>query len=381
MTRGGLSTLKIARDDEGARTFIAFATAPGEVAYDGDPETAENSPFAAALARHIGVRGLEIENFYDRVALDVQDDVRAFNQFQDPWSETNLNRQFYFRPGNARPLAVLGLGGLFAGTMIAFILFSDGLVANPIRAPWVLSLGGLMGLVIGYGSLRWGSGRIADAVMAFIGPTIGFALAVCILQLPNFESKFVVPPADDLRWRTGALFRWLAIGTGVLMLIGMAVSRFSPLRRGRRQFGFSWLNVVAALMPWLAPFFVVGGLLCLQYFLSFQNPLFIALALLTLLAGVVYALSTAVGCTPQGGLFAEFAPATGAVAIGLLAVGLAALYLWASYRWSLGQAESLPLLVMLTAVWHGLLGAQMGYCFAYYVPPHVRSRARRREKR
>jgi hypothetical protein len=173
----------------------------------------------------------------------------------------------------------------------------------------------------------------------------------------------------------------LAVATGALMLVGTAVVSFSPLRRRRRQFGFSWLAVVAALTPWLAPFFVVGGLFCLQFFLSFQNPLFIALALLTLLAGVVYGLSTAVACTPQGGLFAEFSPATGAVAIGLIAVGLAALYLWASYRWSIGQAETLPLLVALTAFWHGLLGAQMGYCFAYYVPPHVRRRVRRRDKR
>lgn len=381
LTRGGLSTLKIARDEIGARTFIAFATAPGEVAFDGDPETAQNSPFAAALARHIDVRGLEIEDFYDRVAIDVQDDVRAFNQFQDPWSETNLNRRFYFNPGNARPLVELAIGGVIAGTIIAFVLFERGLVASPIRSPWVLGLGGLMGLVLGYGTLRWGSGRVIDAILAFLGPTIGFALAVCILQLPNFDSKFVVPPADDLRWRTGALFRWLAVGTGVLMLIGAAIFRFTPSRYRRRQFGFTWLNIVAGLTPWLAPFFVVGGLFSLQYFLSFQNPLFIALALLTLLAGVVYALSTAVACTPQGGLFAEFSPATGAVAVGLTAVGLAALYIWASYRWSIPQPDTRPMLIGLSALWHGLLGAQMGYCFAYYVPAHIRRRARRPAKR
>src|SRR5690606_4298061 len=98
--------------------------------------------------------------------------------------------------------------------------------------------------------------------------------------------------------------------------IGTAIVWFSPARRERQQFGFTWLNVVAGLTVWLTPVVVVGGLLCLQFFLSFQNPLYIALALLALLAGVVYAVATAIGCKSQRGLFAEFSPMTGAVAVG-----------------------------------------------------------------
>lgn len=41
----------------GAGTLIAFATAPGQVALDGE---GANSPFSAALSRHIGTPGLEV---------------------------------------------------------------------------------------------------------------------------------------------------------------------------------------------------------------------------------------------------------------------------------------------------------------------------------
>jgi uncharacterized caspase-like protein len=42
----------------GAGTLIAFATAPRQVALDGD---GANSPFSAALSRHIGTPGLEVQ--------------------------------------------------------------------------------------------------------------------------------------------------------------------------------------------------------------------------------------------------------------------------------------------------------------------------------
>ncbi|MES6380837.1 caspase family protein, partial [Cutibacterium acnes] len=42
----------------GAGTLIAFATAPGQVALDGE---GANSPFSAALSRHVGTPGLEVQ--------------------------------------------------------------------------------------------------------------------------------------------------------------------------------------------------------------------------------------------------------------------------------------------------------------------------------
>ncbi len=47
----------------GAGTLIAFATAPGQVALDGE---GANSPFSAALSRHIGTPGLEVQQMLTR---------------------------------------------------------------------------------------------------------------------------------------------------------------------------------------------------------------------------------------------------------------------------------------------------------------------------
>jgi len=52
----------------GAGTLIAFATAPGQVALD---DEGANSPFSAALSRHIGTPGLEVQQMLTRVRAEV----------------------------------------------------------------------------------------------------------------------------------------------------------------------------------------------------------------------------------------------------------------------------------------------------------------------
>ena len=68
----------------GAGTLLAFATAPGQVALDGD---GSNSPFSAALTRHIGTPGLEVQSMLTRVRADV---VAATKSKQVPWSNSSL---------------------------------------------------------------------------------------------------------------------------------------------------------------------------------------------------------------------------------------------------------------------------------------------------
>ncbi len=68
----------------GAGTLLAFATAPGQVALDGD---GENSPFSAALSRHISTPGLEIQQVLTRVRAEV---VAATASKQVPWSNSSL---------------------------------------------------------------------------------------------------------------------------------------------------------------------------------------------------------------------------------------------------------------------------------------------------
>lgn len=75
----------------GGNILIGFATAPGEVALDGDED---NSPFTTALLSHIETPGLEIEIMMKRVKADVYDATRGT---QSPWHNSALRREFYFR--------------------------------------------------------------------------------------------------------------------------------------------------------------------------------------------------------------------------------------------------------------------------------------------
>ncbi|MGJ5072760.1 caspase family protein [Bradyrhizobium oligotrophicum] len=73
----------------GAGTLIAFATAPGKVALDGD---GDNSPFSAALTRHIGTPGLEVQQMLTRVRAEV---VAGTKNRQVPWSNSSLLGEVY----------------------------------------------------------------------------------------------------------------------------------------------------------------------------------------------------------------------------------------------------------------------------------------------
>lgn len=68
----------------GAGTLIAYATAPGQVALDGE---GSNSPFSAALSRHIGTPGLEVQQMLTRVRAEV---VASTKAKQVPWSNSSL---------------------------------------------------------------------------------------------------------------------------------------------------------------------------------------------------------------------------------------------------------------------------------------------------
>ncbi|NOJ50724.1 caspase family protein [Bradyrhizobium archetypum] len=73
----------------GAGTLIAFATAPGQVALDGE---GANSPFSAALSRHIGTPGLEVQQMLTRVRAEV---FAATKGKQVPWSNSSLLGEVY----------------------------------------------------------------------------------------------------------------------------------------------------------------------------------------------------------------------------------------------------------------------------------------------
>jgi uncharacterized caspase-like protein len=73
-------------------TLVAFATAPGTVAQDG---TGRNSPFTAALLRHIETPGLEVRPMLGRVRQTVRETTGGA---QIPWENSSLEGEFYFKP-------------------------------------------------------------------------------------------------------------------------------------------------------------------------------------------------------------------------------------------------------------------------------------------
>ncbi|MGF1625397.1 MAG: caspase family protein [Alphaproteobacteria bacterium] len=74
-------------------TLIAYATQPGNVAYDGD---GDHSPFTTALLSHISTPGMEIRLMLDFVGEDVAEMTRGQQQ---PWVHfSRLRGGFYFKP-------------------------------------------------------------------------------------------------------------------------------------------------------------------------------------------------------------------------------------------------------------------------------------------
>ena len=70
-------------------TLIAYSTAPGQVALDGD---GANSPYTAALAKAIGEPGVLVEQMFKRVRIAV---LEATHGKQTSWEVSSLTADFY----------------------------------------------------------------------------------------------------------------------------------------------------------------------------------------------------------------------------------------------------------------------------------------------
>ncbi|MBF0127369.1 MAG: caspase family protein, partial [Magnetococcales bacterium] len=82
----------LARMDAPVGTLIAYATAPGSVARDGDG--AKNSPFTKALSEELLVPGISIEKVFRNVRNKV---MKMTNKEQVPWEASSLTGEdFYF---------------------------------------------------------------------------------------------------------------------------------------------------------------------------------------------------------------------------------------------------------------------------------------------
>ncbi|MBG6166652.1 caspase family protein [Roseibium album] len=83
-TRSSAVSRGLAKIGSGVGTLISFATQPGNVALDGSNQ---NSPFTAALLKHLGTPGMEITKELVLVRRDV---LKATNGKQVPWDNSSL---------------------------------------------------------------------------------------------------------------------------------------------------------------------------------------------------------------------------------------------------------------------------------------------------
>ncbi len=98
-TRGSTSVRGLSQVDlppEG--TIIAFATAPGEFAEDGQGR--RNSPFTSNLLKYIKEANLEVARMFRHVRADV---LQETNSQQRPWYRESLIGSFFFNPTEEPP--------------------------------------------------------------------------------------------------------------------------------------------------------------------------------------------------------------------------------------------------------------------------------------
>lgn len=86
VTRSGLAEVRA-----GTGSFVAFATAPDNVAMDGH---GANSPFTEALLQHIATPGASINDVMIAVRRDV---LKATGGRQEPWDQSSLRDRFCFQ--------------------------------------------------------------------------------------------------------------------------------------------------------------------------------------------------------------------------------------------------------------------------------------------
>ena len=94
--RKAYSSQGLAQVRTGTNTFVAFATQPGNVSYEG---SGSNSPFTEALLTNIAKPNLSLSDMMIAVRSDVSS--RTVDR-QVPWDQSSLRSQFYFNPRDVR---------------------------------------------------------------------------------------------------------------------------------------------------------------------------------------------------------------------------------------------------------------------------------------
>ena len=87
------------RTDTGG-IYIAYSTAPGMTAYDGN---GNNSPYSKALAQNLLMSPGRLEDIFIKTRIEVENETAVYpNGEQVPWENGSLNKIFYFTPDKLR---------------------------------------------------------------------------------------------------------------------------------------------------------------------------------------------------------------------------------------------------------------------------------------
>ncbi|MGH6928860.1 MAG: caspase family protein, partial [Dongiaceae bacterium] len=131
-------TSGLARVEGVSGILIAYATAPGQVAYDG---AGANSPFVAALAHYLGEPGLGVSDLFIRVRQRVMESTAGA---QIPWVEEALLEPLYMHPAEAQtapPTDVARLNGALEieepEKKLAALVDLEGALSDPTMQPVV----------------------------------------------------------------------------------------------------------------------------------------------------------------------------------------------------------------------------------------------------
>ncbi len=119
----------LAQIQAGNGVFVAFATQPGNISYDGRSQL---SPFTKAIVNHIGTPGQNISDLMINVRNDVE---RMTLHQQTPWDQSSLKRQVYLggekeQPPLAAGEAMASLAPGAAGSEISTLERSTGVAAG-----------------------------------------------------------------------------------------------------------------------------------------------------------------------------------------------------------------------------------------------------------
>lgn len=87
-----LTSKGLAFMDAPTGSLIAYATAPGNVAYDDAGQ--QNSPYTSALLKYIETPGISILEMFQHIRTQV---IKDTNGNQTPWESTSLTGNFYFK--------------------------------------------------------------------------------------------------------------------------------------------------------------------------------------------------------------------------------------------------------------------------------------------